>query len=131
MGEKRISSRESFGRRLKDVLGDSFRGGDNVRLPKALRVERPRAYAFGENLPLTERGKPADWCADDADVENLIFELKRVGYVPIVTVEYELRARLSTVRLLSKGRSSLRKLRHRIRNRPPSHNRLSNSGNEP
>ena len=68
---------------------------------------------------------------DDADAENLIFELKRVGYVPIVTVEYELRARLSTVRLLTKGRSSLRKLRHRIRNRPPSHNRLSNSGNEP
>jgi predicted nucleotidyltransferase len=38
---------------------------------------------------------------DDADAESLIFELKQSGYMPIVTVEHELRARLSTVRLLS------------------------------
>jgi len=35
----------------------------------------------------------------DADAEELIFDLKRSSYVPIVTVEHDIRARLSTVRL--------------------------------
>lgn len=40
-------SRESFGRRLQTALGLAFRGGDNLRLPKNINSQRPRAYAFG------------------------------------------------------------------------------------
>lgn len=39
-------SRESFGRQIAKVLGDTFRCGDNVRLSSTVSRERPRAYEF-------------------------------------------------------------------------------------
>jgi len=72
-------------------------------------TERGRKFALVGGLAVSIRAEVrftrdvdiAVVVKDDTDAEGLIFELKQTGYVPIVTVEHELRARLSTVRLLS------------------------------
>ncbi|MDE2183479.1 MAG: DUF3854 domain-containing protein [Alphaproteobacteria bacterium] len=69
-GRAHPESREAFGRRLKAVLGASFKGGDNTKLPKAVNAERPRAYFFA---PLDQcrlafmasQNMPGLWRADD------------------------------------------------------------------
>jgi hypothetical protein len=74
-------------------------------------TERGRQFALVGGLAVSIRAEVrftrdvdlAVVVTDDADAESLIYDLKQVGYVPIVTVEHELRKRLSTVRLLSKA----------------------------
>lgn len=43
-GRPHPDSREVFGKRLSAALGNTFRGGDNVKMPKSLSSSRQRAY---------------------------------------------------------------------------------------
>ncbi len=68
-GRARADSRESFGRHCSAVLGDTFQGGDNIRLPKNMDAQRSRAYrlagleACREAFRQSQR-MPTLWSAD-------------------------------------------------------------------
>lgn len=68
-GRPHPDSRETFGKRIQAALGDSFQGGDNLKLPKGFNAARPRAYRLASlaecraTFVATQR-MPILWSAD-------------------------------------------------------------------
>ncbi len=82
---------------LAEIARDLANRGRKFALVGGLAVSIRAEVRFTRDVDLAVVVK------DDADAEGLIFDLKQTGYVPIATVEHEVRLRLSTVRLLSKA----------------------------
>ena len=81
---------------LLEIANDLSRRGRRFALVGGLAVSLRAEVRFTRDVDV------AVLVTDDEEAEGLIFDLQKDGYQPIATVEHELRARLSTVRLLSK-----------------------------